>query len=189
MAEGTAYSFELSTELMDIIGKEFDVEKQVARFAEAVKGKSPEETEKIGKQMFTEYGREWMRRTLQLGEEYTDRTYEVMKQAIDKAGGYYKFALVPQRFLEIAYLSTQDFATLPVLENNAYRLMYRLPDCKLYKSMKQQCADAVVQMLPCKNACLTALEVVHKDLDIDAVTGMDADMNKDGYCQFYAKRA
>lgn len=187
MAEGIAYSFELNPELLELIGKEFDVTKMAAKFAEAVKGKSPEEVEKIAKEMFTEYGTEWIRRTLQLGEEYPDRTYEVLKQAIDKTGGYYRFALLPQRFVEIAYLATQEFPSLPIVENNARALVYKLPDCLMYKSLKEACGEAVANAVPCKHSCVTALKVLHQDLDIDAHTGMEAEMGKDGYCQFYAR--
>jgi hypothetical protein len=187
MVEGVAYSFELNPEMLDLLNKEFDVKKIASRFAEAVKGKSQDEIEKIAKDMFTEYGTEWIRRTLQLGEEYPDRTYEVLKEAIDKTGGYYKFSLLPQRFLEIAYLSTQEFPSLPIVENNSRALVYKVADCLLYKSLKEECGEAVAENLPCKHSCLTALKVLHQDLDLDAHTGMEAEMGKEGYCQFYAR--
>jgi hypothetical protein len=187
MAEGIAYSFELNPEMLELINKEFDVTKMAAKFAEAVKGKSTEEIEKIAKEMFTEYGTEWIRRTLQLGEEYPDRTYEVLKEAIDKTGGYYRFALLPQRFIEIAYLATQEFPSLPIVENNARALVYKLPDCLMYKSLKEACGEAVANTVPCKHSCITAIKVLHQDLDIDAHVGMEAEIAKDGYCQFYAR--
>jgi len=187
MVEAVAYSFELNPELLDLLNKEFDVKKIVARFAEAIKGKSSEEIEKIGKDVFTDYGTEWIRRTLQLGEEYPDRTYEVLKASIDKTGGYYKFALLPQRFIEIAYLATQEFPSLPIVENNARALVYKLVDCALYRNLKEVCGEGVAGLLPCKNSCLTALKVLHQDLEIDAITGMDAEMPKDGFCRFFAR--
>jgi len=189
MPNGQAYSFELNPELLDMLHKEFNVEGIVSRFSDAIKGKSLEETKKIGEEIFAEYGTEWIRRTLQLGEEYSDRTYEIIQQAVDKTGGYYRFALVPQRFLEIAYLAIQEFSALPVVENNAGKLVYKIADCLMYKKLKETCADEVVKLLPCKEACLRACRVLHQDLDLDALVGMQADMIKDGYCEFYAKRA
>ena len=187
MVEGVAYSFEINPEMLDLINKEFDVKKIAARFAEAVKGKSGAEIEKIARDVFAEYGTEWIRRTLQLGEEYPDRTYEVLKQAIDKTGGYYKFSLLPQRFLEIAYLATQEFPTLPIVENNVRALVYKLPDCLMYKSLTESCGEDVAKTVPCRHSCLAALKVLHQDLELDAHIGMDAEMGKDGFCQFYAR--
>ncbi|MBN1614764.1 MAG: hypothetical protein JW950_09890 [Deltaproteobacteria bacterium] len=187
MVEAVAYSFELNPEMLDLLNKEFDVKKLAVRFGEAIKGKTSEEIETIGREFFTDYGTEWIRRTLQLGEEYPDRTYEMIKMSIDKTGGYYRFALLPQRFIEIAYLATQEFPSLPIVENNSHALVYKLVDCALYKSLKEVCGENVAAQLPCRHSCLTALKVLHQDLEIDAITGMDAEMPKDGFCQFFAR--
>ncbi len=183
------YSYELNPEMLKLLGEEFDVDKATSRFAEAIKGKSAAEIEAEGKVFFEDYGRKWIRRSLKLGEEYPDRTYEVLLEAIDKCGGYLRFALVPQRFIEIAYLSTQDISILPIIENNANRLVYRMVDCQTYKNLQEKCGEEVANLLPCRHACLTACETLHQDLEIDALIQMEAQMPKDGYCQFAAKRA
>ena len=130
-----------------------------------------------------------MKRTLELGEEYPDRTYEVLKESIDKTGGYYKFTLLPQRFLEIAYLSTQDISILPIVENNAQRLVYRMVDCLTYKTIKERCGEQIANLLVCRHACLGGCESLHRDLEIDAIIQMAASMEKDGYCEFVVRRA
>jgi len=188
VSEVRTLSFELNPDMLRLLKQEFDVQELADRFAAAISGKKKGEIEAVGKQIFEEYGREWIRRSLQLGEEYPDRTYEVLKAAIDKTGGYYKFALVPQRVLEIAYLGTQDIFTLPIVENNAFRLIYRMVDCSTFKTMKEKCGEDVANLLPCKHACLTALETLHRDLDIDAIIDMEASMVKDGYCQFAIRK-
>lgn len=188
MTEARTFSFELNTDMLRLLRQEFDVHKLVGRFAEAISGEEMGDIEAIGRQIFEEYGREWIRRSLQLGEEYPDRTYEVLKAAIDKTGGYYRFALLPQRFLEIAYLGTQDIFTLPIVENNANRLIYRMVDCLTFKTMKERCGEAAANLLTCKHACLTAIETLHRDLDLDAIIDMEASMVKDGYCQFAIRK-
>ncbi|MBW2324086.1 MAG: hypothetical protein JRF41_11330 [Deltaproteobacteria bacterium] len=110
-------------------------------------------------------------------------------EAIDKTGGYLRFALAPQRFLEIAYLSTQEISILPIIENNVNRLVYRMVDCDTYKNLKEKCGEEVANLLPCRHACLTACETLHRDLEIDALVQMEAQIPKDGYCQFAARRA
>jgi len=188
MSEVRALSFELNPDMLGLLRREFDVEKLAGRLAEAVSGKKKREIEAIGKQICGEYGREWIRRSLQLGEEYPDRTYEVLKAAIDKTGGYYRFTLLPQRVLEAAYLSTQDISTLPIVENNPNRLIYRIVDCLTFKKIKEKCGEDVANLLPCRHACLTALETLHQDLDLDAVIEMEASMVKGGYCQFAVRK-
>ena len=183
------YSYELNPEMLKLIGEEFDVDKLTTKFADAVKGKSKEEIETIGKEIFEAYGRDWMKKCHKLGDEYPDRTYEILLETIDKTGGYYKFALVPQRFIEIAYLSTQDISILPIVENNNNRLIYRMVDCKTFKNLKEKCGDEVANLLPCKHACMTACETIHQDLEVDALIQMTASMPKEHYCEFAAKRA
>ena len=184
-----AYSFELNTDVLQIIHSEFDVQKVVDDFAQAISGKSKEEIEAIGKQIFENYGKGWMSRAHQLGDEYPDRTSEVLLETIDKCDGYYKFALLPQRFIEIAYLGINDqLRMLPIVENSPSCLTYRMNDCSLFKALKEKCGDEVASLLPCQHACLAAIETIHNELDIEAIMTMDASMVRDGYCQFSAAK-
>ena len=188
MVEKRVLSYELNQDMLALIRQEFDVEKLVTRFCEAIADKGKQEIEGIGKEIFAEYGRDLIRRTLQLGEEYPDRTYEVLKEAIDQLGGYYKFGLLPQRFLEIAYLSLSELRNLPIMENNPRRLAYRITDCPIYKSLTDKCGEDTAKLMACRHVCLTAVDVLHQDLDLDAVAAMEASMPKDGYCQFSASK-
>ncbi|MBL7209043.1 MAG: hypothetical protein ISS52_02990 [Dehalococcoidia bacterium] len=189
MAEKKALSYELNQDMLALIRREFDIEKVVTRFSEAIANKSKQQIEEIGKEIFAEYGRDLIQRTLQLGEEYPDRTYEVLKEAIDQLGGYYKFALLPQRFLEIAYSSILELANLPVMENSPRRLAYRITDCPIYKSLTDKCGKDVAKLMVCKHVCLTAMDVLHQGLDLDAVASMEASLPKSGYCQFSASKS
>ena len=182
------YSYELNPEMLKMIEEQCDVDKVTTRLAEAVKGKNTSEIEAIGQDIFQAYGRDWMKLSHKLGDEYPDRTYEVMLEAVDKTGGYLKFALVPQRFIEIAYLSTQELSILPIIENNHDSLVYRLADCKTFKMIKEKCGAEVADRLTCRHACLTACRTIHQDLDLDALITQTATIPEDGYCQFEAKR-
>ena len=187
--EPKLYSYELNKEMMAELAEEFDVEALAMDFAKAVEGKSGDEAAAAAESFFTEYGTRWIRKSHKLGEENPDRTYEVLLEAIDSTDGYLRFALVPQRFLEIAYLATQEFPHLTVIENNQYRLIYRLKQCKTYDQLKDKCGNEIADSLPCRHACTTACEVLHRDLEVDARIEMQAEMPKDGYCQFAAIRA
>lgn len=189
MYEPNNYSYELNPEMLKLLREEFDLDKTTTEFANSVKGKSADQAAEAGKAFFEDFGKRWMKKTHQLGDEYPDRTYEVLLQAIDKTDGWLKFALLPQRFIEIAYLSTQDLASMPIIENNTHRLIYRMTNCNMYQGLKDKCGEETANKLPCQHACLTACKTIHQDLDIDANITMDATIPKDGYCEFAARRA
>lgn len=182
------YSFELHPEMLKRLGDEFNAEQVAARFVEAVRGKTSEEIEAVGREFFEAHGREWMEKTYQLGEEFPDRTYEVLLEAVDRTGGYLKFALVPQRFIEIAYLSTQEFSVLPIIENNHNRLIYRLNQCRLYNHIREKCGEETARRLVCRHGCLEACRTIHRILNLEARIRMTAALPEQGYCQFEAAR-
>lgn len=191
MAEVKPLSFELNEEMLGIIKQEFEVDKVIADFTDGIAGKSSREIETIGKKIFTNYGENLIKRARQLGDEYPDRTYEVIVKAIEDTDGYYKFSLLPQRSLEIAYLGAFNMMKLHIIENNHERLIIQLePDeCLIYDTLTKKCNKKVVDLLPCKHSCLAMMETLHRDLALDAIISMEASMPKDGYCQFMARRA
>ena len=184
---GKPYSFDLNEEMLRLIREEFDPPKLAKNLAAAISDKKPEEIEKEGGEVFSRYGRELMRKAVQLGEEYPDRTYEVVKAAVDATGEYF-FPWVAERFIEIAYLGTQQFLTLPVIQNSFPRLVYKVVDCYTFKSVKAECGEEVANMLLCKNACLTALDTLRQDLNLDVAIAMEGEMTKEGFCQFALTR-
>lgn len=182
-----SYSFDLNDDMMNFLRQEFDPRKIVAKFAEAIAGKGAKEIDKVAKDIFTEYGEQWMKKVLQVGEEYPDRTYEVLKEAIDETGESF-FPHVPQRILEIAYLSIQQFRQLPVLENYSQILWYRVPNCYPFQLIKEKCGSEVANLMPCRYACLQALATLQQDLDLGVLTEMKAATAKDGCCEFSMRK-
>ena len=183
------YSFELNEDMIKLIRDELGAEVIASKFAEAVSGKAKSEVEKIGKDIFEDYGERWMKRTIQLGEEYPDRTYEVIKEAVDNTGTQILlFPFLLQRFVEIAYLSVMELIKLPITLNNKDVLAYRVPKCSLFNKIKGKCGDEVANLMTCKNSCLKALETLSKDSEIDVLIDMEASTAKDGYCEFSMKK-
>jgi hypothetical protein len=184
MVEKKEYSFELHEDLLNTIGREFGAEEIARRFCESVKGKSGEDLSALGERLFAEYGEKWGRRCVELGETYMDRTYEILKEAIDQTGSP-AFPLVPQRFLEIAYLGVQDFATLPIIENNSKRLIYRVEDCKTYREIGRNCGEDTARMLCCRHGCLALCRSAISGLQLEGVSEeMAAQTPEQGYCEF-----
>ncbi len=183
------YSFDLNEDMLKIIRNEFSAEAVASKLAEAIKGKPAGEVEKIGKDIFEDFGQSWMRRTMQLGEEYSDRTIEMVKETVDRSGNQFLiFPHVPQRLVEIAYLSTQRFLKLPVTLNNMGELAYRVPQCVFFNAIKEKCDAKVANLMTCKHACLKALDTISKDLDMDVAIDMPASTAKEGYCEFHMRK-
>ena len=181
------YSFELSMEMLDLLRKEFDPVHVVSEFARLLAEKGGKEEETLAERVFGGYGAQWMMKSVQLGEEYPDRTYEVLKEAADQTGELV-FPLVLQRFIEIAYLGTQQFRKLDIVENWAQRLVYDVKDCYTFKTLREKCGGEVASRWPCQHACLTALRTAAQELNLDFGVEMEATMVKDGHCQFALAR-
>ncbi|MCL4552030.1 MAG: hypothetical protein M1305_00525 [Candidatus Marsarchaeota archaeon] len=176
--EPKPYSFDLHPDMIKLLADEFNP-RQIARsFAKS--GGNAEE-------VFGSYGVALAKRSVELGEEYPDRTYEVLKEMLVRTKGAYKFPLIPQRLLEATYLSTQGILTLPILVNNPSRFTYQLVDCAVSKAIREESGESVAAGMPCRYACLGFCEELYKRLDISVDVAMEASMAKDGYCQFTIK--
>lgn len=181
---GQKLSYDLNVEMLNIMGEEFDAKEIVEKFAQSVAGGKG--TESAAKEIFGKYGVSLMKRTIELGEKYTDKTYENLKGAIKKAG-YLTFPYIPQRFTEIAYLAIQSFPELDVVRNDQHRLTFKIDTCTIFNALKEKCGDGVASQMPCKHACSAALKTLYEDLNLKANVTMDASMVKDGYCRFTAE--
>ena len=181
--EQKLYSFELNKEMMAELAEEFDVEALATDFAKAVDGKSGDEAAAEAERFFTDFGTRWIKKSHKLGEEYPDRTYEVLRGAVDHTG-VYNFPFMLQRFIEIAYLSIMEIFTLPILQNSYDRLAYKMVDCPMFKALVEKCGQGVANQLPCRHACLTACTTVARHFGVDVATEMQGTTPKDGHCQF-----
>jgi hypothetical protein len=177
------WTFDLSEEMVDRIKNEFDPDEAVEQLAGKIVGKSVDEAEVIARDFFADYGNRWMSRTLELGEEYADRTYLVLKAAAEKTGEM-AFPFIPERFMEIAYLSTQPIYSLPIVENTRSAFRYKMVFCDTIESLRQQCGDALADRLPCAAGCLGAAELAFRAKGFDVEVSQDASLVGDEFCQF-----
>lgn len=183
------YSFDLNQDVIDLIREEFNADVVSDKLAEAIKGKPKGEIEKTGSDLFTELGEKWMRKSIQLGEEYSDRTIEVVLESVDRQGNQFMlFPHVPQRFVEIAYLGIQEFLKVPITLNNLETLSYRIPQCALFNKIKEKSGEEVANLMTCKNYCRTALDTLRKHLEMDLLIDQLASTEKDGFCEFSIRK-
>ena len=183
------YSFDLNEDMVQMIHKDFTADKVVDALVIAIKGKSKAEARKAGEGFFKDMGEKWMRRTIQIGDEYSDRTIEMILESVDRQGKQFLiFPHVLQRYVEIAYLATQDFLKVPVTLNNAVELAYRIPKCVLYKNIAEKVGEDFAKQMTCKEYCLSALAVAQKQINVDALIDQPATTAKEGFCEFTMRK-
>ena len=183
------YSFDLNQDMVDMLRSEFNADVVSSRLAEAIKGKKKADIAAAASAFFKEVGNAWMQKTIQLGDEYSDRTIEVVMESVDRQGSQFMvWPHVPQRFIEIAYLSTQAFLKVPITLNSLEALEYRIPQCALFGAIKEKCGDEVANMMTCKDYCLSALDTVCKHVEMEIITSMPKNTAADGYCEFLMKK-
>jgi len=180
------YSFELSMEMVELLRREFDPVVLVEEYARLLSERGAKE-EEVAEKLFGGYGVRWMGKAVQLGEEYSDRTYEVLKIAAGRTGELV-FPFVVQRFIEIGYLGTQQFRKLSIVENWAERLVYEVRDCYMFKVLQEKCGGEVAGRWPCRHACLRGLETVAKEFNVEVRIEVEAAMVREGRCQFALNR-
>jgi len=181
------YSFDLNEDMVGMIRSEFDPEIVAGKLAEAIKGK--DDVAAAGAALFKELGEAWMQKTIQMGEEYSDRTIEVVMESVDRQGNQFMvWPHVPQRFIEIAYLATQKFLKVAITLNNAEALEYRIPQCALFGAIKEKCGDDVANLMTCKDYCLTALETVRRNQEMEVLIDMPKNTTADGFCEFMLRK-
>ncbi|OGO52089.1 MAG: hypothetical protein A2148_09635 [Chloroflexi bacterium RBG_16_68_14] len=184
----TRYSFDLAEEMAQQLEQEFGPEALRGELQKAFGGGGASPKGAQADSFFTDFGRRWMQRTIELGEQYTDRTYETLKDAAKKVETL-SFPFISQRFIEIAYLSTQPVYSLPIVENSGRGLTFRMPFCGHFKAIREGMGEEFADQLHCKNACLAACQTAFEHFGFSVAVAMDAAVPKDEYCQFSIRRA
>jgi hypothetical protein len=172
------YNFDLDERIIKDLSEEFDPQS----FVNDLELPNPMDF-KAMTISFENYGKDLARKSIIMGEKSPDRTYEVMKQAIAKTGEM-TFPLVPQRYIEIAYLSTQPFKRLWVISNNPKVFSYRLKECHIYQATRQKYGEEVANKMACKSACFAMLNEIFSHFGLPVESSLETSMADAGSCQF-----
>jgi hypothetical protein len=174
------YNYEISEALFQAIESEFDGRAIATKYL-ASKNAA----------VFEEYGKKLMQRTYELGTkpENLDRSYEMLKKVAQKTGTLL-FPHEAQRFIEIAYLSVHLMSGVDIYTVNAKELSFKVHEgtCKIYEALKASLSPDELQTLPCKKACLSAVDTIFKLLKMNVDVSMLSEMPNDKFCLFSAKK-
>ena len=131
-----------------------------------------------------------MQKTIQLSDEFPDRTIEVVMETVDRSGSQFLvFPHLHQRYIEVAYLSNQEFLKVPITLNNMYELKYRIPRCTVYNKIKEKAGEEFAKQMTCKNMCLAGLEAIQKQIpQTEVLISQPHETAKDRFCEFSMKK-
>ena len=176
------YNLDLDEAMMKELSEEF----APVNFVKSLKSSKPHSIEDA-RASLEEYGRKLARKSIENGEKRIDRVYHVMKRAIEKTGEM-KFPFIPQRYLEIAYLSIQPFRRLRIVTNSPKSFSFRINECSLYKAIEEEYGKEAADKMVCKSACFALIEEILSHFDFDTKPSLEASMADDGKCQFKIER-
>lgn len=187
MSEANSYVFDLAEDMVNQLEQEFGPDALSKEMANSFDGE-PEAA--AAEQFFADFGRRWMERSIELGEQEQnqDRTYQVLQQTAKEVPELL-FPFFSQRYIEIAYLSTQPIYTVPIMENGTRGLVFKMPFCGYFKAIQDAQGEEFANQLHCKSTCLAACEKAFSHFGHDVNVAMDSTMPADGFCQFSIRKA
>ncbi len=177
--EKEKYDHDIDQEIIEDLSEMFDP----SEFVEGLDGGDIEDE----RSAFREYGSDLIEKSIELGEQSTDRTFEVMKQAAEKTGEL-KFPLFPERYIELAYLSIEPFKRLWVNANSPELLSYELKDCDVYDAIEEEYGEEGCSKMACKETCFAMLDGAFGHFDFDVDKSLEMNMYDDGKCLFKVTR-
>ncbi len=185
MTESISYPFDLAEEMINQLEQEFGPDALGKEMESSFDG-VPDAA--AATQFFEDFGRRWMERSIELGEQYPDRTYEMLQETAKEIPEM-RFPFISERYIEIGYLCTQPIYEVPITENGASGLVFKMPFCGYYKTIQESQGEEFANQLHCKGACLAACEKAFEHFGHDVKVGMDSTMPADGVCQFSIRKA
>lgn len=185
--EPPPYTFDLAEEMVEALAEEFDPERTVQELRGQLEGKSGDDWDAVAGEFFADYGRRLAERTIVLGEQYPDRTYEVMLATEERTGND-GWPFKAQRVMEIALLGSQPIYTLPIVENGAYNFTWKLAFCETYRQLEEQLGSEAASRLPCQAGCIAVTKRAFSEYGFDVDVTAEGRMPDDEFCQFAAPR-
>lgn len=131
-------------------------------------------------QALKNYARDLMRKSIELGNKYKDRTAEVMEAVAAKTGIY--FPCLPQRYLEIFMLAIRPEDKWKINEANPARFVFTVSDCAFHRSLKEEAGGE----LSCGEICLSMLHTLYQELGMNVEVSLKQDSCGGGGCSFIA---
>jgi len=180
--EEELYDYYFSDALLSRFARDFKMDGAINRFISSVKEKKTNQIEDIAKQVLGEYSQKLSSSLVKSEKDLLDRTGEIMYQVAEKTGA--RFPSIPQRLMELAFMSTRPQDRLLISIATTKELLLRVAPCVAYSELKKNLGEEKARSIPCKYGCIAYSRALFDELKIPVKPGIKAKMSEKGYCEF-----
>nr|MDO8133384.1 hypothetical protein [Candidatus Njordarchaeum guaymaensis] len=180
--EEELYDYYFSDALLSRFAQNFRMDEIISKFISSVREKKTDQIENVAKQVLGEYSQKLTSFLVKSEKDSLDRTGEIMYQVAEKTGVI--FPSIPQRLIELAFMSTrpQDRLLFPIATTK--ELVLRVAPCAAYSELKKNLGEEKVRGVPCKYGCIANSKTLFDGLRIAVKSEIKAKMSEKGYCEF-----
>lgn len=170
------YDYDLADEVISGL-QEFAAQRW-ASLTEQLNDKSEDEKPALVARVLRSYAQDLMKKAIELGNKYKDRTAEVMEAVAARTGIY--FPCLPQRYLEICMLAIRPEDKWKINEANPARFVFTVSDCTFRRPLQERYGEE----LACQEGCLNLLYTLYKELGMKVEVSLNQDLagGNDGCC-------
>lgn len=176
------YDYYFSDELLNEFSNRFRMQQVIDEFVSVAKGKNAEQIEGMAKLVLDKYLQELANSLANSAKDNVDRTGELVYQVAEKTGVV--FPSIPQRLIELAFMSTRAEDKLAIPVSTSRMLTLRVSTCAAFNGLKSRLGEEKVEGLPCRHGCIANSSHLFSILNIPIELKNTAKINEKGYCEF-----
>nr|MDO8098277.1 hypothetical protein [Candidatus Njordarchaeota archaeon] len=176
------HDYYFSDALISRFAQDFKMDGVITKFISSVKEKKIDQIENLAKQVLGDYSQRMSRSLVKSEKDSLDRTGEIVYQVAEKTR--VKFPNIPQRLMELAFMSTRPQDRLLVPVSTTRELVLKVAQCGAYSELKKSLGEEKARGIPCKYGCIANSKTLFDELKIAVKSGIKAKMSEKGYCEF-----
>lgn len=176
------YDYYFSNNLLSKFSQRFNMTKAISEFILMAKEKTSKQIDSVARQVLGKYSQELSTSLVDSEKDHMDRGGEIIHQVAERTG--IKFPSIPQRLIELGFMSTRAQDKLAISVSTSKTLTLRVSACAAYDELKSKLGEEKAKDLPCKYGCLANSKILFDKLNIPVELEGSADINEKGYCEF-----
>jgi hypothetical protein len=158
------------------------MQQAIDEFISKAKGKNAEQIKEMTKVVLDKYLQELSNSLANSAKDHMDRTGELVYQVAEKTGVV--FPSIPQRLIELAFMSTRAEDKLIIPVSTSRTLTLRVSTCAAFNELKSKLGSEKAEDLPCKHGCIANSRYLFNALNIPVELKNIAKINEKDYCEF-----
>ncbi len=176
------YAYYFSDDILSKFSQRFSMEKAISEFISKAEKKTSKQIDNFAKQELGKYSQELLTSLVNSEKNHMDRTGDIIYQVAEKTG--IKFPSIPQRLIELGFMSTRPHDRLAIPVSTPKVLTIRASACAAYVQLKSRLGEEKAKDLPCKYGCIANSKILFDELNIPVELESRTNMHEKGYCEF-----